>query len=430
MAQMIQREKDIVGVGFGPANLALAVALAEMPGARRLDAHFIERQEGFHWHRDMQIEGSTVQISFLKDLATLRDPRSAFTFVNYLHDKGRLESFINLKQDAPTREEFTDYFRWAAAAFAQRVSYGETVESVEPMQRNGTVSRLRVLSRDAHGTRIERLTRDLVVAIGGRPRIPALFEALPKDRVIHTSDYVSRSTPLIDRGPMRVAVIGGGQSAGEVFYDVIQRFPEARASLILRDHALRPADDSPFVNEIFDADFVDAVHGMDAASRRALIASMRNTNYAVVDHSLIERIYAVLYRQRVSGEERHRVLAGCTIEAARGGNGLTFSLRDAVTGVTTDEGFDAAILATGYHHDGHRRLLEGLGADLGTCEVDRFYRVKTPASYTSRIYLQGCNEDSHGLSDTLLSILPLRAAEIVGDILSDTVAKQPLASAG
>ncbi len=200
--RMTHKEKDLIGIGFGPANLALAVALAEMPGAKRLDWGFVERQDGFHWHRDMQIEGSTVQISFLKDLATLRDPTSPFTFVNYLHHKGRLESFINLKQDAPTREEFTDYFRWAAAAFTDRVNYGETVEAVEPVARNGTVSRLRVLTRDASGARFERLTRDLVVAVGGRPRIPALFEGLGEDRIIHTSSYLSRRDDRIaGRGP-------------------------------------------------------------------------------------------------------------------------------------------------------------------------------------------------------------------------------------
>lgn len=426
----IHKERDLIGIGFGPANLALAVALAEMPGAKRLDWGFLERQDGFHWHRDMQIEGATVQISFLKDLATLRDPTSPFTFVNYLHHKGRLESFINLKQDAPTREEFTDYFRWAAAAFEDRVSYSETVEAVEPVLRNGTVSRLRVLSRNAEGVRSERLTRDLVVAVGGRPRIPALFEGLPEDRIIHTSSYLSRRDARIaGRGPVRVAVIGGGQSAAEVFFDVTQRFPEAEATLILRDHALRPADDSPFVNEVFDAAFVDAVHAMEAEARRDLIASMRNTNYAVVNHDLIERIYAMLYRQRVSGVEPHRVLAGRTIEAARERDGLLFDLRDAVTGEVVSEGFDVAILATGYRHDSHHRLLAGLAADLGGFEVDRFYRLKTPATYTSRIYLQGCNESSHGLSDTLLSILPLRAAEVVSD-LTAAGSGRTLASAG
>ncbi len=163
-----------------------------------------------------------------------------------------------------------------------------------------------------------------------------------------------------------------------MFYDVTQRFPEAAATLILRDHALRPADDSPFVNEVFDAAFVDAVHAMEAEARRDLIASMRNTNYAVVNHDLIERIYALLYRQRVADTERHRVLAGRSIEAVHERNGLILDLRDSVTGAVASEGFDLAILATGYRHDSHERLLAGLAADLGRFEVDRFYRLRTP----------------------------------------------------
>ncbi|MBQ3659658.1 MAG: PDZ domain-containing protein, partial [Bacteroidales bacterium] len=36
-----------------------------------------------------------MQVSYLKDLATLRNPRSGFSFVSYLHDRGRLVDFIN-----------------------------------------------------------------------------------------------------------------------------------------------------------------------------------------------------------------------------------------------------------------------------------------------------------------------------------------------
>lgn len=49
---------DIVGIGFGPSNLALAVALEEhnrtagSSGAHKpLDALFVEKQPAFGWHR-------------------------------------------------------------------------------------------------------------------------------------------------------------------------------------------------------------------------------------------------------------------------------------------------------------------------------------------------------------------------------------------
>lgn len=52
-----------------------------------------------------------MQISSLKDLATPSEPRSRFTFLNYLFEKGRLNQFINLGTFLPTRAEYEDYLR-------------------------------------------------------------------------------------------------------------------------------------------------------------------------------------------------------------------------------------------------------------------------------------------------------------------------------
>ncbi|MFD6073701.1 SidA/IucD/PvdA family monooxygenase, partial [Amycolatopsis lurida] len=108
---------DVVGVGFGPSNLALAIAVTEhntAPGAETVTAHFLERQVRFGWHRGMLIDNATMQVSFLKDLATMRNPTSSFSFLSYLHSKDRLVDFINHKNLFPLRIEFHDYFEWAA----------------------------------------------------------------------------------------------------------------------------------------------------------------------------------------------------------------------------------------------------------------------------------------------------------------------------
>ncbi|OXH82188.1 ornithine monooxygenase, partial [Burkholderia multivorans] len=78
-----------------------------------------------------------MQISFLKDLVTMRDPKSRYTFINYLFERGRLNEFINLKNFYPTRVEFHDYLSWVADAFDDRVHYGETVTAIEPVHGSG-----------------------------------------------------------------------------------------------------------------------------------------------------------------------------------------------------------------------------------------------------------------------------------------------------
>src|SRR6476646_7571470 len=100
------RVYDIVGVGFGPANLALAAVIEEearAAGERPVASVFLERRPGYAWHPGMLLGGALVQLSFLKDLATLRDPRSPFTFLNYLKVRGRLDKFVNLRSFYPTR---------------------------------------------------------------------------------------------------------------------------------------------------------------------------------------------------------------------------------------------------------------------------------------------------------------------------------------
>src|ERR687888_463671 len=91
------------------------------------------------WHRGMLIDGAVMQVSFLKDLATMRNPVSDFGFVSYLHSRGRLADFINHKILFPTREEFHDYLSWAAARVSQLVRYGTEVARLQPVVPGGTV---------------------------------------------------------------------------------------------------------------------------------------------------------------------------------------------------------------------------------------------------------------------------------------------------
>ena len=60
----------------------------------------------------------------------------------------------------------------------------------------------------------------------------------------------------------------------------------------------------------------------------------------------------------------------------------------------------------------HRHLLAPLAEYLGDFEVGRDYRIVTDERCKAGIYMQGFCQASHGLSDTLLSVLPIRADEI------------------
>lgn len=411
-------EYDVIGLGFGPANLAIAVALDE---DRRVREHglrycFLEKKPAFEWHGGMLLDDSRMQISFLKDLATLRNPSSRYTFVSYLHEKRRLEAFINISTFTPSRLEYNDYLGWAAAQFSDRVHYGEEVIGVEPVLDGGDVTRVKVISRLADGRTRARITRNLVVSIGGEPVVPEAFRPLKGDaRVMHSSSYLERIQACGE--PKRLAVVGSGQSAAEIFSDLCGRYPSAEVSLVMRSQALRPADDSPFINEIFDPSYTDVVYGQSPEEREAFIQANAQTNYSVVNLDLIESIYHRLYLQKVTGHAPHNLLPQRNIEAVQAGDAgirLTLSGPEGVE----DRLYDAVVLATGYRRDGYKRLLGGLAEHLGE-GVERDYRLCCQPQMTAGIYLQGCCEASHGLSDTLLSVLAIRSQEVV-DALMDS----------
>jgi L-ornithine N5-oxygenase len=243
---------DLLCVGFGPASLAIAIALHDThtsfsPAPKAL---FLEKQPQFAWHAGMQLPGAKMQISFLKDLATPRDPRSKFTFINYLFEKGRLNQFINLSTFLPTRVEYEDYLRWCASHFEKegKVAYGTEVEGVRAGERNadGKVTSWEVTARDQAGNSVTRLAKHVVIAVGGRPVIPQNMQGLK--HIAHSSQFAYTIGTIQERERerrLRFAVVGSGQSAAEIFNDLWERFPDAEVKLVIKGASLRPSDDSP-----------------------------------------------------------------------------------------------------------------------------------------------------------------------------------------
>lgn len=239
---------DLVCVGFGPASLAIAVAIHDQGISPRV--LYLERQHEFRWHGGMLLPDARMQISFLKDLATLRNPRSQFTFLNYLHSNNRLVAFTNLSTFLPFREEYNAYLTWCASHFDRYVRYGQETISIDPHNGpNGKVESWQILSRDATTREITIIkARHVVIAVGGSPKMPpSLSSPTPEGAIIHSSSYVTTIPKVLaDKNcNHRVAIVGGGQSAAEIFNNLQQNFENVFVTLYVGDSALRPSDDSP-----------------------------------------------------------------------------------------------------------------------------------------------------------------------------------------
>ncbi|HEV2844773.1 MAG TPA: SidA/IucD/PvdA family monooxygenase, partial [Thermoanaerobaculia bacterium] len=304
---------DVLGIGFGPANLALAVALeeeAENPEGRDLRRLFLESKPNPVWHPGMLIEDSLIQISVLKDLATIRNPRSRYTFLNYLQAKGRLFEFLNLRDLFPTRIEFNDYLGWVAGELKDSVCYGCEVVAMEPVREDGEVPLVRVVARDeAAGETRSYLARNIVLATGGVPCLPEGVRLQPGGRAFHSNESMlrlKRDFPDTE-APYRFVVVGSGQSAAELFYYLMTKYRNADVTATIRRYAYKPVDDSDFTNEIFFPKMVDFLYELPEEKRRMVLDQCRDVNYAVVDLSLIRRIYKCLYQEKVLGRDRVRI---------------------------------------------------------------------------------------------------------------------------
>ncbi|WP_371495286.1 lysine N(6)-hydroxylase/L-ornithine N(5)-oxygenase family protein [Kitasatospora sp. NBC_00374] len=417
---------DLVGIGFGPSNLALAIAIADHnrrdPG-QALQTGFLEQQAAFGWHRGMLLEGATMQVSFLKDLVTMRDPSSPFSFLVYLQQRGRLADFINQKSFFPTRIEFHDYFEWCAAEFAGDVAYGQRATEIRPVVVDGRVEAVDVVSRSTTDPADEqvRRTRNLAVGTGLTPRLPEGVEL--GDRVWHTRDLIFRAPALTDRPHRRFTVVGAGQSAAEAVDYLHRTFPDAEVCAVFSRYGYSPADDSPFANRIFDPDAVDHFFDAPESVKQDLLDYHGNTNYSVVDGDLIEQLYRTVYQEKVQGRERLRILNTTRLTGVeQGPDGARAMIRSLTTGEEFALDSDAVVLATGYRPVDPRPLLGEL-ADAcltdgqGRLRVDRDHRILTADHVDVGIYLQGGTEHTHGITSSLLSTLAVRSGEICDSLL-------------
>ncbi|MFI9009044.1 lysine N(6)-hydroxylase/L-ornithine N(5)-oxygenase family protein [Actinosynnema sp. NPDC053489] len=422
---------DVLGVGFGPSNLALAIAVTEHNATARAEdvvtAHFLERQPRFGWHRGMLLEDATMQVSFLKDLVTLRNPNSSFTFLSYLHEQGRLVDFINHKNLFPLRVEFHDYFEWAAGRVDDLVSYDHDVVDVRPVTEAGETTHFDVVSRTSTGEVEVRRTRDLVLATGLRPALPDGVHA--SERVWHNRDFLHRVESLTD--PRRLVVVGAGQSGAEVTAFLHERFPAAEVCAVFARYGYSPADDSPFANRIFDPAAVDDYFAAPEPVKRKLLDYHANTNYAVVDNDLIAELYRRVYREKVLGRQRLRLLNLSRVaELEDRADGVVVTVESLATGLREVLDADAIVYATGYREADPTALLGRLAARCardarGRLDVGRDYRLVTDDDLSAGLYLQGGTEHTHGISSSLLSNTSVRVGEILRSVLARRASAVP-----
>jgi L-ornithine N5-monooxygenase len=414
----INREVELLAIGAGPSNLALAVALEELaPDDLARNSLVVERAGAVQWQEGLLLPWAKSQASFLKDLVTLRNPQSEFSFLNYLHSVGRLDEFINMGSLTPYRIETSEYFQWAANALSKvEVKLNCGCTSIEPsLDSRGGVTRW--LARFADGSVVT--CRYLVIGIGRDAYIPPVFGGQPPNHVIHSTQYRHKVAALDKELPYRVAVIGSAQSAAEMYRALQDDLPKSEIAWIMRSIGIGAYEKTKFTNELYYPSYVDEFYFAQPEAREQLLREMHRTNYSGIEPPFVDNLYSEAYLDRLAEDDRKQIITMTDVNAVRTeGDVLALELTDRKTGTVSELQRDLVFLGTGFIRE-MPALVRQLGASLGLHEVraTRRYRLIVPQRSDAACYLQGVNDATHGIGDPLLSVVAVRAGDIVADIL-------------
>ncbi|MEV4580451.1 SidA/IucD/PvdA family monooxygenase [Nonomuraea jabiensis] len=403
-----KQEIGFIGIGAGPANLSLAALSRPVTRPRGL---FLDGRREFRWHPGLMLPQAELQVSYLKDLVTLVDPTSEYSFLNYLAAHRRLYRFLVVSRDGCSRQEYEAYCRWVAARL-DNIRWGARVEETHVRDPASFAV------RTADGA--EYTSRALVVGTGRTPYLPDFVRRLRGRDVLHSAELLTVNPSVHGRD---VLVVGAGQSGAETFLHLISddsRLPRSVTWLSSRP-GFQPLDDSPFTNEWFSPAYVDHFYRLGQARREGLLREQRLASDGI-SHSTLQAIYRKLYEldTRYAGRMRHRLLTSRRLlDLQRHEGHLVASVHDVDLDQVETLTADVTICATGYTSEfpGYLGPLRGyFQLTNHGFEVNEDYSVRWDGPPGLRVYVQNAAQHTHGIADPNLSLLSWRSARILNAI--------------
>jgi lysine N6-hydroxylase len=400
---------DAVGVGVGPFNLSLAALLAPTD----FKARFFDRSADFQWHPGLLFPEATIQVSYLKDLVTLVDPTSQYSFLAFLRAHKRLYRFINRAEIRVSRKEFNQYLQWVAGRLPN-VEFGAEVREV-------------AIDKQSFSVQVDRRVlhaQNLVLGTGLVPNIPPWGQSYVGDHVFHSNDYLRHP---IDATGRVVAVVGGGQSSAEVVWHLLLDLEHLPAQLVWISHRSNflPLDESPFTNELFNPVYSDYFFSLSQEQRNILLAEQKLASDGI-SPGLLERIYDRLYDLEFleAAGRRVRLLPGHeVVDMQHTSAGCDLALRDRWSASRTVRA-DVIVLGTGYIYalpEAMRPLADRMSWDRDGLPVRADFSVEWDGPPELRIYAQDAARQMRGVADPNLSLMAWRSAIIANSLLGRQV---------
>ncbi|KIW37218.1 uncharacterized protein PV06_10567 [Exophiala oligosperma] len=418
---------DLICIGFGVTALSLAVALHEK---KSLDnALFLETQPQSSWKPYPDIPSERLRTSFLNDLITSENPRSRFTFMNYLHATNRLIVYANSSRITPSRELFAEYLRWCADNLHVRKEFSKKVDKIVPVKNStGRVSSWKVFFVDVATGKLEVAeAKQVICATEPEPRVPAILsQAHVRPVVAHSTETLEVVPASLKRtgGRGRIAIVGDGQSAAEVF-DYVQSIRGDHQTIwYTRENVFRTSDGSPFLQDVVRQPATSAARILPAELRRQAL-DLRSSE---VDDELLRTIYDSQYRQSVKQSDpskwQHQIKVGRELTSAERmtGDKVVLGFKTSGDEERHTDSYDLVIAATGFVKTDHQAIMQQLFelVEGPGISVDRNYQVNFRSGMLARgcgLWLQGSIGEANNDDEAVFPTLAERSRRAVESIV-------------
>ncbi|RPK06283.1 lysine N(6)-hydroxylase/L-ornithine N(5)-oxygenase family protein [Priestia endophytica] len=407
---------DAVIIGGGPYGLGLGVLAEEI---ENLEVLVFEREDSLEWHPGMLLDGTTLQDAFLADLVTLLNPKSPYTYLNYLHEHDRLHAFFFFEDFEVPRKEFSSYLKWAGSQLQTLRLRHEVTDVLE----TGDGYMVKVQNYES-GEEETYETRHVVLGTGHEPNVPEFVHSLPSRDVFHTSRYLYRKDEIKEGDT--VTIIGSGQSAAEIYYDLLQRKRDESFTLnwYTRSGGFFQMESAKMAQQLFSPDYIRYFRTLPVDKRKGTLDDLSKLRHGVKG-SLLESIYKELYHQSIDDKALHTTIMQTTsledIEEKEEGYTLTLhhTEKDELFQIHSDK----VILATGYKPripDWLERFENKIvWEDEHVFKVDNHYRIVREEESKGHLYTLTNLEYSHGSGATNLSLSPYRNATILHNMTGE-----------
>ncbi|EKJ6324912.1 NADPH-dependent L-lysine N(6)-monooxygenase, partial [Escherichia coli] len=130
-------------------------------------------------------------------------------FVNYLVKHKKFYRFLTSRLRTVSREEFSDYLRWAAEDM-NNLYFSHTVENIDFDKK-----RRLFLVQTSRG---EYFAHNICLGTGKQPYLPPCVKHMTQS-CFHSSEMNLRRPDLSEK---RVTVVGGGQSGADLFLNALR----------------------------------------------------------------------------------------------------------------------------------------------------------------------------------------------------------------